>query len=668
MVDFVRKLQWRSTPLRFRDIECRFGVPHSSRWPAPALVPPNIRTLCARILSASRQILFSHTSCFPNTNLTPSESVTLQSLISNSSIIVRPSDKGGRWVITCHEAFREECLRQLRDTNFYQPLPRPLFPLPPASLDATLQSLLSRGYLSKRELRCLSSGPRPRSRHFKALPKLHKEVWPTYDIPPVRPVISDVNTDTSGIARLIDYFLFPLVSQLKSFLLDSSHLLALLQPLSLEPHSLLCTLDVRSLYTNVPIDEGLRRVARAFRRFPNDRRPDSDILRLLEYCLLSNDFSFENTWWLQTKGVAMGKAFGGSFAGLYLGEWESSILCSSPLSPRIWLRFQDDVFMVWDHGQTSLSLFLQHVNAQDPSIQVDLHSSPSSVRFLDLELYRSDPTSSILRFRVAFKETHSFALLPSSSHHPPHVHRGVVFAEVLRWATHSSTREDFDSVTHTVFPLWRAQGVSRSLVRRSLSHVLRLTQLVPAWEPGFTPCSSASCSVCSLASPHTTFSSPHLPFLFRIPFHLSCSSTHCIYYIFCTAHPVFYIGKTVNQLRSRITQHLRNIRNTSHTSSIASHFRTCSPSNFRFFAFDRALNGDALLVKEERWIRRLKATLTPGLNRVTHSQQHPINLLSMFSPCSSRLNNVIRNLCSSQNTPPVRISYRTDQNLSSLLR
>ena len=487
-------------------------------------------------------------------------------------------------------------------------------------------------------------------------------------MPPARPVISDVNTNTSGIARLIDHFLFPLVSKLKSFLLDSSHLLALLQPLVLEPHSLLCTLDVRSLYTNVPIHEGLRRVANAFHRYPDNRRPDSDILHLLKHCLLSNDFRFDDTWWLQTKGVAMGKAFGGSFAGLYLGEWETSALNSFPLSPRTWLRFQDDIFMVWDHGPTSLSQFLQHLNAQDPSIQVDLLSSLTSVRFLDLLLYRPTPSSPTLHFQVAFKETHSYAILPSTSHHPPHVHRGVLFAEILRWATHSSTREDFDCVAHTVFPLWRAQGASRSLIRKSLNRVLRLSQLVPVWQPGFTPCSSSSCSVCPLASPHTTFSSPHLPFLFRIPFHLSCSSTHCVYYIFCTSCPSFYIGKTCNQLRSRITQHLRNIRNTSHTSAVASHFRTCSATNFRFFAFDRALTDSALLIKEERWIRRLKATSTPGLNRVSHSQQHPINLLSMFSPCSSRLNSLIRSLCSSANTPPIRVSFKTDRNLSSLLR
>ena len=294
VVDFVRKLQWRSTPLRFNNIDSRFGIPRSTNWPAPALVPPRIRTLSVRILSASKRLLFSRHLCFSTNNLSPTEVDFLSSIRSDPSIITRPSDKGNRWVITNRNDYRRECLHQLTDTAFYQPLQGPLFSSPPPLLDETLQRLCSRGFLSRRELRSLTSSQHPQPRRYNAQPKLHKSDWSTPNMPPARPVISDVRTDTSGIARLIDYFLFPLVSRLPSFLLDSSHLLALIQPLTLQPHSLLCTLDVRSLYTNVSITEGLRRVAilaNAFRRFPDERRPDTEIISLLRHCLFSNDFS-----------------------------------------------------------------------------------------------------------------------------------------------------------------------------------------------------------------------------------------------------------------------------------------------------------------------------------------------------------------------------------------
>lgn len=301
-------------------------------------------------------------------------------------------------------------------------------------------------------------------------------------------------------------------------------------------------------------------------------------------------------------------------------------------------------------------------------MQVDLHHNPRSIRFLDLELYRSAPSSTCLSFRVGFKESHSFSVLPASSHHAPHVHRGVIFSQILRWATRSSSREDFFSVCHRVFPYWRAQSVTRSLIRSSLNRVFRLTGLVPSWQPGFFPCGSSSCGVCHFASPTFSFSSPHSAFTFRIPFRLSCSSLCCIYFISCSRCSAFYVGLTSNILRTRISQHLRSIRDQSNVTPVALHFRSsCSLDHFRFFCFDRSLSIKALRSKETRWIKRLQASTHPGLNTVTHSTG-PLNLITFPSDCTTKLNALIRSLCSTAGFNEVRLSYKTDRNLASLLR
>ena len=450
VVDFLRRLHWRfffngnsQGPYSFR-----FGVAKSRAWPPPSRVPVSIRRLTGRLLGAARSVLLTPHHCFPGTNLEEDEAEALIYLRSEPGLAIRPADKGGRWVVMDAHAYSSECLRLLRDSNFYRPLPAPL---PHQSVDpsSVLSDLHYSNFITRSELRFLAPPPSPRPRHFGILPKIHKSSWPCSSMPPGRPIVADVSSINSNAARLVDHFLQPLVQSQASFLRDSHHLLAVLHSCSLSVNSLLASFDVRSLYTNVPIEEGLRRVQRAFLQQPNPDRPDRQLLDLLSTSLSSNDFVFEDQSWLQVKGVAMGKAFGAAFANIYLGEWETLALNRASHQPTLWKRYQDDILVIWDHGEEALESFLHHLNAQDPNIQVDLHFHADHLRFLDLEIYRGD--NNCVGFRIGFKDTDSHRLLPSDSLHAQHVHRGVVYSQILRWATRSYSYQDFINTCHSVF-------------------------------------------------------------------------------------------------------------------------------------------------------------------------------------------------------------------------
>ena len=79
---------------------------------------------------------------------------------------------------------------------------------------------------------------------------------------------------------------------------------------------LLVTGDVTSLYTNMDTDRSIACVERAFTNIPEDKRPDQEIIKLLDICLRKNDFSFDNKYYLQTKGTAMGKRFSPDLANI----------------------------------------------------------------------------------------------------------------------------------------------------------------------------------------------------------------------------------------------------------------------------------------------------------------------------------------------------------------
>ena len=49
-------------------------------------------------------------------------------------------------------------------------------------------------------------------------------------------------------------------------------------------------------------------------------------------------------------------------ANIFMDAIERSFLSSSPQKPSIYYRYIDDIFLIWPHGNDSLTHFLEHDN------------------------------------------------------------------------------------------------------------------------------------------------------------------------------------------------------------------------------------------------------------------------------------------------------------------
>lgn len=79
-----------------------------------------------------------------------------------------------------------------------------------------------------------------------------------------------MNGIDSVLARLreyLDHFLQPLVSQTRGFLKDTQAILHILQNVEVSEDLYIFTLDVISLYTNIPQQKGLEAVKWAFQSY-----------------------------------------------------------------------------------------------------------------------------------------------------------------------------------------------------------------------------------------------------------------------------------------------------------------------------------------------------------------------------------------------------------------
>ena len=553
--------------------------------------------------------------------------------------------------------YDNEAFRQLTDTRFYQPHTSENSRFLKQRLNVHLENLHKRKFINKRELLFLAPTSESDERTFYHLPKLHKDTWPTLVLPPGRPIVSDVKSLSYNCSRLLEHFLAPLVCKQQSYLRDTGHLIAIMRDTPIQADHLLFTMDIEALYTNIPLEEGIEIISRLFNDNPDPKRPDLTIISLLRLLLTHNAFTFKDTHWTQTKGVAMGKVFAGSFANLFLSVWETICLNSATIQPILWKRFQDDVFGVWPGSQQSLLDFHAHVNRQHTSMKASL-TFGNSVDFLDLTVTNTDGQFS---FKLFIKPTDSNLLLPPTSYHPSHTALSVLYCQILRISSRCSDRESFREALTTKSRVWRSQGYSRSLIRTTKLRVLSLTQQLVDWGTGTFQCGN-SCSVCSFVSPslsiHDSETNNAYPILSRI----SCSTTHVIYAARCS-HGHTYVGQTEKSFRERIQQHLYAINN-SPQSKFHRHFQDCdSVQNLRFIGIERVLDTTKRLAREQLWLQRLHASL----NTQTHTHQNnKITLVLPLSKCAKSLSDVIRNKCDAFSVPS-RVAFRKAPNLKERL-
>ena len=174
------------------------------------------------------------------------------------------------------------------------------------------------------------------------------------------------------ISKYIDNQLQPHVKELKSYVKDSTDFIRKINSMEKVPNnSILVTMDVRSLYTNIPNKEGIEAVETTLKRKNIGTTIISTFLRLV---LTQNNFVFNSQNYLQIKGCAMGTKCAPSYANISMGMFEERYIY--PLIEKIsnfYLRFIDDIFLIWNGTTDQLMKFKQQINEVHPSIKFDFN-------------------------------------------------------------------------------------------------------------------------------------------------------------------------------------------------------------------------------------------------------------------------------------------------------
>ena len=189
--------------------------------------------------------------------------------------------------------------------------------------------------------------------------------------------------------------------------------------MKLEKGECITSYDVIALFTSIPIPSALEVMKKKLEQDTELQKrtimPFDTILELLAFCLNNTYFVFQDTFYEQTKGAAMGSPISPIIANIFMEAFEQRAITTALHPPRVWKRYVDDTLVV--QQQKHQQEFLQHINTVDPSIQftVEEAKEDGSIPFLDTIIRPEEDGS--FTIGVYRKPTHTDLYLPWDSNH-----------------------------------------------------------------------------------------------------------------------------------------------------------------------------------------------------------------------------------------------------------
>ena len=228
-------------------------------------------------------------------------------------------------------------------------------------------------------------------------------------------IIKPLNNDSQH--RLRNTYEF--VDSYKSHILNSQH-----------ENGYICSYDVKSLYTKVPMHKALQVVMEHMTEEPDildsHKITPEAFHELTKYCIENSYFEYNHSFHRQLEGGPMGSALTVELAEKFMQRFEENAIAYAPIEVPFWKRFVDDGLADFDKEEDR-HIFLDYINGIDPAIQFTIElPDDKGLPYLDTFIH-SNQTISIYR-----KATHTDKYLHYSSCQPHNVKKGVIISLVDR--------------------------------------------------------------------------------------------------------------------------------------------------------------------------------------------------------------------------------------------
>ena len=261
---------------------------------------------------------------------------------------------------------------------------------------------------------------------FYGLLKLHKEKLG------LRPIISQIDHPTRQINIYLHNKLEIITKEAFTAIPNSYELTQLLKQVKYNPNLVLITADITSLYTNIPTKWGINNVLDKYNKYKYKIDLDPTALNIMLYNVLTlNVFEFNNNYFIQQNGSAMGSNLAPTYAGIVLRNLEEKWLEGTKYNLVLFKRYIDDLFIIYDNQNNSLNEFIGELETIYDPLKLTVKTSTKEIVFLDLVIVL-DHTFKNLQTKLYKKEIGCSEQIPYSTHHPKHILLNTLSSESLR--------------------------------------------------------------------------------------------------------------------------------------------------------------------------------------------------------------------------------------------
>lgn len=242
------------------------------------------------------------------------------------------------------------------------------------------------------------------------LPKIHKPGKS------MRPIVSCINAPTYLLSKYLSKEFNNLPRQPENLAVKNSYeFIEKVKNIELTDNEILVSFDVTSLFPSVPVKQTLVYLKDMLLDNGLDNEKVQQFINLADICMLQNFFQFNNKYYQQCDGTAMGNSLSPFIANLFMSKFEIDRKNDMKYFPRVWIRYVDDVFAVFDTSKCSIQDFVNELNSKVPSIKFTHETEiDSKLPFLDMFVVRKGKALEIDIYR---KGTSNSRFISTESNH-----------------------------------------------------------------------------------------------------------------------------------------------------------------------------------------------------------------------------------------------------------
>ena len=314
----------------------------------------------------------------------------LKNLSNHPNIIITSPDKGRGIVIMNKSDYINKINDILSDKTKFTIIDRDVQALTRSLQDRInnfLRELKKKNIISESDYtRCYASGSDVG--YLYGLVKTHKPNAP------IRPIVSSYNMHNYHFSK----FIIPLISHLATsdYVLNNSYqFVDQISAVENPSQYHMCSFDITSLYTNIPVDETITIILEKIFLSPTQKYhgfSKQEFKKLLELALKDSYFRATGNLYKQIDGLAMGSPLAPVIANIFLCNLENQFLdnCTSQTKPFFYRRYLDDTFILFKTATEAVK-FHDYCNQIHPNIKFTTENEENGkLSFLDVTVMKED--------------------------------------------------------------------------------------------------------------------------------------------------------------------------------------------------------------------------------------------------------------------------------------